>query len=145
MQEDFFNNIYVPLTLWQGFEKGYTRVACERQLEIEHNFNILTPNLWPSTLCLSRSSYAQPEVQRPTLLGDGFLYCILSASSLDPNSSGPQALSAWCGFPYHNSSISISNCRQLNWPLTSVLTALYNNSIANSIFEIECLIVIKWK
>ena len=25
-----------------------------------------------------------------TLLGAGFLYCILSASSLDPNSSGPQ-------------------------------------------------------
>ena len=39
-----------------------------------------------------------------TLLGAGFLYCILSASSLDPNSSGPQAPSAWCGFPYHISS-----------------------------------------
>ena len=26
----------------------------------------------------------------PTLLADGFLYCILSASSLDPNSSGPK-------------------------------------------------------
>ena len=33
---------------------------------------------------------AQPEAQRPTLLGDGFLYYILSATSLDPNSSGPQ-------------------------------------------------------
>ena len=30
-----------------------------------------------------------------------FLYCILSASSLDPNSSGPQAPSTWCGFLYH--------------------------------------------
>ena len=48
------------------------------------NFNILTPNVWLSTLCLSRSSDAQPEVQRPTLLGDGFLYCILSATSLVP-------------------------------------------------------------
>ena len=36
-----------------------------------------------------------------TLLGASFLYCILSASSLDPKSSGPQAPSAWCGFPYH--------------------------------------------
>ena len=26
----------------------------------------------------------------PTLLGNGFLYCILSASSLDPNSPGPK-------------------------------------------------------
>ena len=28
---------------------------CERELEIEHNWNILTPKLWPSALCLSRS------------------------------------------------------------------------------------------
>ena len=52
------------------------------------NCNILTPLLWPSPLCLSCSPNAQPETQRPTLLGDGFLYCILSASSLDPNSIG---------------------------------------------------------
>ena len=60
-----------------------------------------TPLLWPSTLCLSRSPDTQPEAQRPTLLGDGFLYGILSASS-------PKAPSAWCGFPYHISSITPS-------------------------------------
>ena len=48
------------------------------------NCNILTPLLWPSSLCLSRSSNAQPEALGPTLLGDGFPYCILSASSLVP-------------------------------------------------------------
>ena len=53
-QEDFLEK-YLPLTLLQGFEKGYSKFACERKLEIEHNCNILTPNLWPSTLCLSRS------------------------------------------------------------------------------------------
>ena len=42
------------------------------------------------------------------MMDDGFLYCILSASSLDLNSSGPQAPSAWCGFPYHISSITPS-------------------------------------
>ena len=36
------------------------------------------------TLCLSCSPDTQPEVRRPTLLGDGFLYCILSATSLVP-------------------------------------------------------------
>ena len=36
-----------------------------------------------------------------TLLGDGFLYCILSASSPDLSSLGPQAPSALCSFPYH--------------------------------------------
>ena len=50
----------------------------------------MTPLLWPSVLCFSCSPDAQPEAQRPTLLDDGFLYCILSATSLDPNSSGPQ-------------------------------------------------------
>ena len=39
--------------------------------------------------------------------GSGFLYHILSASSLDPNSQGTlMALSAWCGLPYHISSIT---------------------------------------
>ena len=42
------------------------------------------PLLWPSTLCLSRSPDAQPEALESTLLGDGFLYSILSATSLVP-------------------------------------------------------------
>ena len=74
------------------------------------NCNILTPLLWPSALCLSCSPDAQPEAQRPTLLGDGCLYCTLSATSLDPNSSGfPRAPSAGCGFPCHISSITPSD------------------------------------
>ena len=35
--------------------KGCVGFYCERELEIEHNCNILTPNLWPSALCLSCS------------------------------------------------------------------------------------------
>ena len=42
------------------------------------------PLLWPSTLCLSRSLDAQPGALGSTLLGTGFLYCILSANSLVP-------------------------------------------------------------
>ena len=64
--------------------------------------------LWPSALCLSCSPDAQPEALGSTLLGNGFLYCISSASSLAPNSSGPLVPSAWCGFPYHISSITPS-------------------------------------
>ena len=76
------------------------------------------------TLCLSCSPDAQPEVQRPTLLGDGFLYCILSASSLDPNSSGPQATSAWCGLPYHISSPTVCNCLELHSTATRLSSLL---------------------
>ena len=55
---------------------------------------------------------------------DGFLYCILSATSLGPNSiwgpEGPFGL-LWLSLPHHLS-YSISNC------LTSVFTELYNSS-----------------
>ena len=40
-QEDFFHNI-LPLTLFARVRKGCSTVACERELEIEHNCNILT-------------------------------------------------------------------------------------------------------
>ena len=61
------------------------------------------PLLWPSTLCLSRSPDAQPEALGSTLLGAGFLYCILSATSLVPQTQSgfPRAPSAGCGFSYH--------------------------------------------
>ena len=60
-----------------------------------------------SVVSFSFSRAAQLEAQGPTLLGDGFLYCILSATSLGPYSSGaPRAPSAWCGFSYHTSSIT---------------------------------------
>ena len=102
-QEDFFNK-YLPLTLLQGFEK----VVWSFTVRGSWRPNI-TEIFWPQSygrqrcvfLVLLGGSTGGPG---PTVLGDGFLYCILSASSLDPNSSGPQAPSAWCGFPYHISS-----------------------------------------
>ena len=114
------------------------------------------PLLWPSALCLSCSPDAQPETQRPTLLGAGFLYCILSASSLDPNSSEPQCPFGlmWLFLPHlvNNSSdlqlqlimgskspfglmwlslphLVYNSVRSLTGTvLTSVLTELYNSS-----------------
>ena len=76
---------YVPLTLLQGFEKVIQCLRVRGRTEI-----FWPPLLWPSTLCLSRSPDAQPEALGSTLLGAGFLCCILSVSSLDPKSSGPQ-------------------------------------------------------
>ena len=76
-----------------------------------------------SVVSFSFSRVAQPEAQRPSsLLSDGFLYCILSATSLDPNSiRSPRAPSTWCGFPYY-----ISSLTPTVWLL--VLTELYNSS-----------------
>ena len=70
---------------------------CERELETEHNCNILIPTLMAvSVVSFLFSRAAQPEAQRPrSLLDDGFLYCISSPTGLQNSIGGPK------GFPYH--------------------------------------------
>ena len=83
-QEEFFRKIFTSQFICNDW-KGYSRFACERELETERNSNILTPFLMAvNVVSFSFSRAAQVEAQRPTLLGDGFLYCILSATSLVP-------------------------------------------------------------
>ena len=68
--------------------------------------------LWPSALCLSCSD-AQPEAQWPSsLLDDGFLYCILSATSLVPK------LHRGSRGPYNISSITPSPTVTSSWLLS---------------------------
>ena len=55
-QEDFFIKYFTSHFICK-FRKGCSKFACERELETEHNWNILTPKLWPSALCLSRSPW----------------------------------------------------------------------------------------
>ena len=58
--------------------KGCVWFYCERELETEHNWNILTPKLWPSALCLSRSHRAaQPEPWSPLCWVLAFYYYTL--------------------------------------------------------------------
>ena len=95
------------------------------------NCNILTPTpMAVNVVSFSFSRDAQPEAQRPTLLGD-LLHLIINFSAPQLN-RGPQAPSAWCGFPYHISSItppvSSLTATVLTSVLTSVLTELYNSS-----------------
>ena len=76
--------------------------ACEREVETEHNCNILTPTLMAvSVVSFSFSRAAQPAAQRPTLPDAGFLHRILSPTGLQTPSGVPRAPSAGCGFPYH--------------------------------------------
>ena len=83
--------------------------------------------LWPSALCLSCSPDAQPEALGSTLLGAGFLYCILSATSLIPKlhrgSRGPP----WPGVAFHTTLVYLrlqlywhwnSNWNSLSWLLS---------------------------
>ena len=123
MSEDFFNK-YLPLTLFVTFERVTQGLRVRGSWRPNRNCNILTPTLMAvNVVSFSFSRAAQPEVQRPTLLVDGFLYCILSATSLDPNSSGPLGPFGlmWLSLPHlvYNSSPTVT--------ATSVLTELYNS------------------
>ena len=123
-QEDFFNKVYLPLTLYVRFE----RVAWGFTVRGSWRSNI-TAIFWPQSygrqrcvfLVLQGCSTGGPG---PTLLVDGFLYCILSASSLDPNPSGPKCpLRPDVAFPYHISSPTVCNSTG-----SSNSTELYNRS-----------------
>ena len=95
----------VPLTLFVRVRKGCSRFSCERELETEHNWNILTPNLWPSALCLSRSLVAQPEPWGPLYWVMAFFTGSYQHLLWTPNSIG---VPGYC-FTYHISSTSHSN------------------------------------
>ena len=77
---------YLPLTLLQGFE----RVVQGLRVRGSWRPNI-TEIFWPQTYVVSfLFSRCSTGALGSTLLGAGFLYCILSASSQDLNSSGPK-------------------------------------------------------
>ena len=73
----------IPLTLFE-------RVVCERELETEQNYNILTPTLMAISVSFPFSWTVQPGACGPASLGAGFLYRILSPTRLIPNWSDLQ-------------------------------------------------------
>ena len=86
MQEDFFIKIFTSHFIARVWKVvwGFTVRGCCRP-------NI-TEIFWPQTYGRHVVSFlffwCSTGALGSTLLGAGFLYCILSASSLDPNSSG---------------------------------------------------------
>ena len=71
------------------------RFACERELETEQRLQYIDPHSYGHQCCVfSFSRAARPEAQRPTLLGAGFLYRILSPTGLQTPSGVPRAPSA---------------------------------------------------
>ena len=99
--EEFFNKIYTSHFIGT--------FVCERELETEQNCNILTPHSYGHQHCvfliLQGCSIGGPEAHSA-----GFLYYVLFSNFSGPQlNQGPRAPSAWCGFPYHISSITPSD------------------------------------
>ena len=111
--------LYSPLILLQGFEKGCSRFACERILETERKLHILTPLLWPSRCVFLVLLDAQPEVlgstpsrlfRGPPRSGVAFpttsgLYCLEFYWQL--LRGFPRSPLVGCGLPYHISSLTL--------------------------------------
>ena len=116
-QKDFFINICTAHFIVR-VRKGLLKVCMwEGAGDRTETAIFWPPLLWPSALCLSRS----PGLlnQRPR----GSAFCLLSLLHLISNFSRPQlnrrlwAPLAWCGFPYHISSITPSELQLqlLSW------------------------------
>ena len=74
----------IPLALFERF-------VCERELETERNCNILTSTLMAISVgSFSFSRAPQPEAWWPSLLGNGFLYHILSPTGLQKLTGCPE-------------------------------------------------------
>ena len=76
---------YIPLLYCMG-SKSVTRGLRVRGCWWPNITEIFLPQSYGRQRCV----FLVLLMLGSTLLGSGFLYCILSASSLDPNSSGPQ-------------------------------------------------------
>ena len=91
---------YLLLTLFVTFAKGYSRFSCERELETEQKLQYSDSHSYGHQRCVFLVLLMlKPNPWGPTLLDVGFLYCILSAFSLDPNSiGGPEPLRSAVAF-----------------------------------------------
>ena len=109
--ENFFDKIYTSHFIVR-VRKGYSRFYGERELKTEQNCNISTPHSYGRQRCLSCS----PGLLNRRPRGSAFCWVLaFSTTSYQqllwtPTQSGaPRAPSAWCGFPYHILSITLSD------------------------------------
>ena len=113
------------LSLYCKGSKRLFKVLWWEGAETEQNCNILTPTLMAVNVVSFLLSWCSTRGPGAQLSAGWWLsYCILSATSLDPNSSGPPPP----GFLYHILSSNSSNIQLYSNCLTSVLTEWYNSS-----------------
>ena len=128
MQEDFFIKILTSPFIAR-VRKGCVGFYCERELEIGHNGNILTPrHVVAVTLCLS---YSLMLNRRSRGHSAGWWLSLWHLISIF---SGPQLIRAqrplWTDVAFPTTSCLQLNCLQLNWQLTGSSNSieLYNCS-----------------
>ena len=127
-QEDFFNKIFTSHFICKGSKRVTRGLRVWGSSRPNRNCNILTLTLMAVTSCLSRSpGLLNRRPWGPLCWALAFFTASYQHLLWTPTHQGLKAPSAWCGFPYHISFPTVCNSTG-NWHLTSVLTALYNNS-----------------
>ena len=130
-QEDFFNKIFTSHFIAR-VRKGYSRFACERELETEQKLQYFDPHSYGRQHCvflvllmLNRRPWG------PLCWVLAFFTASYQQLLWSPNSIGvPEGPLGrmWISLP-HLIYNSVSNCMELySTVLTSVLTELYNSS-----------------
>ena len=128
-QEDFFRKIFVPLTLFIRVRKGYSRFACERELETEQKLQYFDPHSYGRQRCVFLVLLMLNRRPRgPLCWVMAFFtpsYQHLLWTPTHQGAPSPFGL-VWLSLPYlvYNSVRSLTGTATL----TSVLTELYNSS-----------------
>ena len=128
-QKDFFINILTSHFIVR-FEKSYPRFACEKELETEQKLQYFDSHSYGHQRCVFLVLLMLNRRPRgPLCWVMAFFTTSYQQLLWISTHQGPKAPSAWCGFPYHNSSITPTPARTGTGTLTSVLTELYNSSM----------------
>ena len=149
-QEDFFINIFVPLTLFVRVRKGCVGFYCEREMETEQKLQYFDPYSDGRQHCvflvlqMLNRSFSGPALCWMMAFFTASYQLLWSLNSIgvpeDP------FCRVWLSLPHlvYNSVWSLT--ATLSWLLSWLsYIIVHAHSVAYSIFEIACLIVIKRK
>ena len=141
MQEDFFRKICFSHFIAR-VRKGCVGFNCERELEIEHNWNILTPNLWPSrgvflVLLMLNRSPGGPLCWVLAFFSASYQHLLWT-----PIHQGPKPLRPGVAFPttlLHWNSIELARRTQLSYIIVRRPLDLWNRMFNRHLAEITVM------
>ena len=139
--------IFYLSLLFVRFRKGLLKVCVWEGAGDQHNWNILTPRLWPSALCLSRSPwllnrspgfpYYTSSTSTPTIL------LVLNSTRLSTGSSNSTPLTQFVGL------ILPPNSHTVIWTrlhASAIFSDVWwSGCVTSAFFGMACVIVIKRK
>ena len=123
-QKDFFNKIFTSHFICKGFERVVWGFTVRGSWRLNRNCNILTSNL----MAVNIVSFLFSWCWSPLCWVLAFFTASYQHLLWTPTHQGPKPLRPGVALPTTSRLSPSPTLLQLNWLLTSVLTALYNSS-----------------